>query len=650
MSIDSLRDGFVTLCLNTSLNVYSGACQMLVEGQYIVAEDAEAVFTQNSTNNLLATDTFEVGNSTFTIVATIGSTPGNVLKGANWAATMQNICNALAASILDTGATSTYIPLATVANVEGVVTGSVATFLSVNAATVASSLPSVYTPSGTSAGAFGAVTFAEAPDADDITPNVPVLVNSINDCDTMFGAGSILGESLKKVFTQCSQNIQVWALPRQDAAESVASAYTMVISGTATAPGVFSLFMLDSEYDIQFPVSIGDTPAVTAASLVAALPYNFPYTAVATGGTIVFTALNKGTCGNYLAPVYNFLGLQNYAPQGVTVAITQTTVGAVDPAPVDYATTLGSCCYAIYCLLGSNSTWQLALEQWIRAQWACNIPAGFDGATPQCFGHGYTYNCGTLGEVLACGDNAETLCRIAYPLNYPIAPYFLAAAFSALSACTACTSPELNIQGPVDGVLSAVAGPTSCQEPWSYNSRITLSNAGFVTWGPVTNAASQLTNPFIYQDITNNLTDALDRPNATWRSTSTRRWAANFSNLLAQFLDGTFNGLSAFSNGTQIKSGIFGTTLNMMRAKIIAWLNGQSGGLISAIQNVDTQVQLTSSLDTSPPCEGIPGNYALTLVVQPPVRINNIATTLFPQLFTNCNNGMYSQAFQLANQ
>lgn len=649
MSIDSLRDGFVTLCINTSLNVYAGACQMLVEGQYL-ADTANAVFTQNSTNNLLATDTFEVGNATFIVVAAIGSTPGNILKGANWAATMNAIVASLAASIADSGPTATYIPLVAPANVQGVVSGTTTTFTPTEYGTAGASLASVYTASGTSAGSFAGSTFVEVANASAAAANVPILVNSINNCDSMFGAGSILCESLKKVFDTCSQNIQVWALPRPDAEGAVAAVYTLTVAGTATGPGVFTLFWLDEEYNIEFAVAAGETAAQVAASIAAAIPYNFPYSVSAASAVLTLTALNGGTCGNYLAPVYNFLGLQNYAPPGITVTCVQTTPGSVDPAPLEYANVLGSCCYSVYCLLGSNATWQLALEQWIRSAWSCNIPAGFDGATPQCFGHGYTYNAGTLGQVLASGDNAETLNRLAYPLNYPLAPYLLVASYAALTACSACYSPELAIQGPVDGVLTAMAGPTSCQEPWSYPARLTLQNAGFVTWGPMTNQASQLTNPYIYSDITNNLTDQLDRPNPTWQSTTTRRWAANFCGVLSQYLDGTFNGLSAFSDGTTIKPGIFGTTRNMMRAKLIAWLNSQAGILISTIVNVDTQVLLTSSMDTSPPCQGIPGNYALTLVVQPPIRINNIATTLYPQLLTNCNNNQFNQAFQLANQ
>jgi phage tail sheath gpL-like len=39
MSIDSLRDGFVRLCFDPSLNAYSGKCRILLEGQYVETDD-----------------------------------------------------------------------------------------------------------------------------------------------------------------------------------------------------------------------------------------------------------------------------------------------------------------------------------------------------------------------------------------------------------------------------------------------------------------------------------------------------------------------------------------------------------------------------------------------------------------------------------
>lgn len=652
MSIDSLRDGFVTLCLNSSLNAYSGYCQMLVEGQYLPPADAYAadIFTQNGADNFVNGDTLVIGNTTLHLVTSIGSVAGNVLIAGSFSGTVTNIAAALTASQTAGANTANYITPAAPANV-AVASGSGGFVVTARTAGAGgNAYPAIYNAAGTVAGSFATDSLTGGTTVQAATANIPILVNSINDVDALFGAGSVLAESLKKAFEQCSQFIQVWALPRPDADDAVQATYTMTIGGPAVTEGVFSLFMLDGEFNINFPVDAGMTATEIAVMLISQLPYNFPYSATHTSGVITFTALNGGTVGNYLAPVYNYLGYQNYAPQGVTVTVVAGVVGSANPAPLNYVDTLGTCCYAVFCLLSDDLPTQKALEAFIKAQWACNIPAGFNGAQPQCFGHGYVYNSGTLGEVLANGDNAEVFNRWAQPLNDPNAPYLLVAAYAALTACSACSSPELAIQGPVDGLLTSISRPTTCSEPWSYQARLTLFNAGFVTWGPATNTPQELTNPFVYADITNNRTDDLDRPNATWQSTTTRRWAANFSNILAMFLDGTFNGLSAFSDGTQIKPGIFGTTRNMMRAKIIAWLNSQAGRTISTLQNVDIQVVLTSSLDTSPPCEGIPGNYALKLVVQPPVRINNIATTILPQLFTNCNNTQYSRQYQLANQ
>lgn len=116
-------------------------------------------FVQTGANNLLANDTFEIGNSTFTIVAAIGATPGNVLKGANWLATMNNIAASLQASIAGTPATANYIPLATPANVDAVVGAGIATF---NSIAPGAGVPSVYTASGTAGGSFPAASFGVA--------------------------------------------------------------------------------------------------------------------------------------------------------------------------------------------------------------------------------------------------------------------------------------------------------------------------------------------------------------------------------------------------------------------------------------------------------------------------------------------------------
>ena len=118
------------------------------------------VFTQTAENNLLANDTFEIGNSTFTVVGELTGTPGQVLKGASWAATMSNIAAALAASVAGTPATANYVPLAVPANVGGSVAGNTATF---SALVPGTTFPAVYSDvGGTAGGAFSAAQFGSA--------------------------------------------------------------------------------------------------------------------------------------------------------------------------------------------------------------------------------------------------------------------------------------------------------------------------------------------------------------------------------------------------------------------------------------------------------------------------------------------------------
>lgn len=140
---------------------YSSHAVALAMG--LANDEAAGLFTQSSTHNFVATDTFQVGNGTYTFVSAIGSTPGNVLIGANWLASMNNLIAAIEASKNGGGATANYIPLGTASNVVGELVGTnAASFHALTPGAAGSGYPSVYTASGTSAGSFGAATFVSA--------------------------------------------------------------------------------------------------------------------------------------------------------------------------------------------------------------------------------------------------------------------------------------------------------------------------------------------------------------------------------------------------------------------------------------------------------------------------------------------------------
>jgi phage tail sheath gpL-like len=470
-----------------------------------------------------------------------------------------------------------------------------------------------------------------------------VKVPSAGQAIAMFGNG-VLAAALAKVLCACPSNLDVYALPRTPTVGNVAAVYSLDFTGSlATGDGNIQLFLGDENWITDVTITNGMTATQIVAAVATAIglltiSYGFPYavTAYTTGDLkVTLTAIDPGSVGNYLNPVWNYTGQNNLAPPGVTMAVTRTTAGAgawTLTTANAYAAILQECCYDAYVLLTDDqgdAGRQGDFKTWLESQWSCN--------TPQCFGHGYVWNSGTLGQILATGNNAAVFNRLAFPVNDVNPPYLLIAEYAALSACIACTNPETNIQGETYGILSCTYRPMSCSQPWHVDDRKQLSAAGFVTWGPATRGSGVFTNPMIYEDITNYLYDALGRPNVTFRSTNMRRWAKSFAASVAAFLETTFDGLSFFDTGTTIKTGVRASTPALAYARILAWLRDQEGTSISQIADPTTQVQFTSDMDVAAPCRGVPGKYYLRLVVGPPVRIAKIVTTLLPKLITNCN-------------
>lgn len=460
-----------------------------------------------------------------------------------------------------------------------------------------------------------------------IVADVPIKIESVRFVDDMFTAGSILAEGLKKLFCTCPNYVEVYALPRADAGAGVAAVYDITITGPATSDGTFDLFLGDEEYSISVIVTSGDTVATMAANLLAEIPAGFPYTVTTTATGLHMVAKNKGTVGNFLNPVYNWKAYQNYAPAGVTVSTVRTTAGSVDPAAIDYAAALGQCCYNCYALLGGSTTWQRGLRDHIRDAWDCT--------KPQCFGHGYTYNSGSLGTVLATGNNSAELSRIAVPTNDLNFPWALVATYAAKSCCTACDNPELSTQGRTHGVLHCVKRPTNCAEPWTLDEQTQLREAGFVVYGPLTRGQGQITSPYIYNDVTNSLYDDLGRPNVTFRDANSRRLAASTAIKAATMLQ-QYSGLALFTRNTSVPQGVFGTTQRAMLADLHHWARSEVGRLFSDFDDLQKDLTLKEDFEVAPPCRGVPCVLHMNLRYRPPCRISRVNVNAQPMYLDNC--------------
>lgn len=467
---------------------------------------------------------------------------------------------------------------------------------------------------------------ATGPDA--ATPDVLRKVTSLRDVDVLFGEGSVLAESLK-VATDCCGNgaVEIYALPRQDAGGAVKAQYTATITGPATADGRVDIYWGDARYNVSFRVEEGDTATQIAAELVANLPDGFPYTAVAAAGVVTFTAVNGGTVGNFLNPEINWHNRNNYFPEGVDIVFAQSVVGATDPSPLTYANVLGECCVCCYAMLYGNDDWQQGVIDYLNDAWSCE--------KPQCFGHGYTYNAGTLGQILSQDTNDAVVSRLAHCTEDPTFPWLKVAAYATKSCCDTVDNPELSIQGPNFGVLTCLKMPASCVQCFTFDEQEQLRDAGFVVTVPVLGGQGVLTSPMISNDITNNRFDAEGRENLTFRDVSARRLATVTATQFANQLQ-KFNGLGLFTKNTDIREGVRGTNPRLMLGSIRAWLKSQVGILFSEFDDLDKDLTLQTDFQVAPKCLGEPGKIHINLVYRPPVRLKQVIVNLQPKLLDNC--------------
>lgn len=465
-------------------------------------------------------------------------------------------------------------------------------------------------------------------DSGTATPDVLRKVTSTRDVDELFGAGSVMAESLKVAVSCCGNGaVEMYALPRNDAAGAVAAEYEVTVTGTATTAGRVDVYFGDSRYNISIDVDIGDSDADVAAMIAAAIPTDFPYSAVAAGNVVTLTAKNAGTVGNYLNPQINWHNRANYFPEGLTIAAQSVTPGSVDPAPLDYAAVLGECCVCCYAMLYGDADWQDGVIKYLDDAWSCE--------KPQCFGHGYTYNAGSLGQILASDTNSATVSRMAHCDSDPIFPWLKVAAYAAQSCCLTVDNPEISVQGPNFGVLGCLGQPESCASCFTFDEQNQLRDAGFVVTVPVSGGQGALTSPMVTNDVTNNRYDAEGRENLTFRDVSSRRLASMTAEEIAKQLQ-AFNGLGYFTENTSIREGTRGTNRRMILGQLRAWVKTQVGVLFSEFDNLDADLTLTDDFTVAPRCLGVPGKLYMNLVYRPPVRIQQVVVNAAPKLMQNC--------------
>lgn len=168
------------------------------------------------------------------------------------------------------------------------------------------------------------------------TPDVPQICQGVSATKALAGQGSMLA-LMTAAYRTRDMFGEVWLLPLEDDAESVAATGSLSFTGAPTDTGVLSLYV--GGQLVSLAVSASMTAAQVASALVAqmaTLP-DLPVTAAVDGTTatkVNLTAKNKGLAGNDIDLQLNYGGTQagQATPAGLAVTIVAMSEGATNPS------------------------------------------------------------------------------------------------------------------------------------------------------------------------------------------------------------------------------------------------------------------------------------------------------------------------------
>lgn len=302
---------------------------------------------------------------------------------------------------------------------------------------------------------------------------VPVYVPSPSAASTLFGAGSQAA-----IAVQHYRNIdtfgELWVLPLPDDAAAQAATGAIAVTGTATSSGTID-FLIDG---VTVPVAYmsGDTAAVVLARIAPAMALvtGLPVSAGAVAaGSLPFTALNKGECGNDI-----LLGTSDsssdFVSAGLTITFTQMSGGSQNPSGL--AAALGGLGNKPYDFIVCPYTDTASLATWKTFM---NTSVGRWSWQKMLFGVVYAAIRGQLGDAITFGDaqNDETHCFMGPIADSPHSPLRWAAEIAAGVAVKCRTDPAI----PITQVALTVLPPSQANQ-WDLTERNSLLYAGLSTF------------------------------------------------------------------------------------------------------------------------------------------------------------------------
>lgn len=175
------------------------------------------------------------------------------------------------------------------------------------------------------------------------TENVPVQVFDTDTAGKLFGFGS-QAASMVKAAMRAYSYVDLSVLPIADDSAGIAASGSLKLTGDATAQGVLTLTVADTE--ISVAAAAEDSAEALATALATAVngERDLPVTAQAATGTVTLTAKNKGTLGNGIVLSYVC------TVPGITPTLTKMAGGQKDPDIAEALTAVFAADYTIYCV------------------------------------------------------------------------------------------------------------------------------------------------------------------------------------------------------------------------------------------------------------------------------------------------------------
>lgn len=266
--------------------------------------------------------------------------------------------------------------------------------------------------------------------------NVPVLVTSYGQAESLFGRGSILAEMFR-VLKAGNKWTETWAMAQEDDGAGVAATGTVTLGGSPTEAGVLNLYVAGAR--VRIAVAVSATPANLATALAAAINADttLPVTAAAEAGVVTLTARNKGELGNTIDLRLNYHQGEK-TPAGLTVAIVAMANGAANPDIAATIAAMGDEWYQGIVMPYTDAANLTLLETELADRWS---------GTRQIDGLAFTAYRGNHGATQSLGDGRNSPHVSCLGTNIaPQPPYLWAAAYAAQAAASLSIDPARPLQ------------------------------------------------------------------------------------------------------------------------------------------------------------------------------------------------------------